>query len=102
MLFILKCQWVEYTDNITVLLELWRMQTQVAFIQETHFQSGKIPKFQNDHYPHVFSSTAPHSKTRGVSILLSGTIPWSLVDQRSDQEGRYVFLKGDLAGRRVT
>lgn len=88
--------------HTTVLLELWRMRTQVAFIQEIHFQSGKIPKFQNDRYPHIFHSIAPDSKKRVVCILLSGTKPWSFVDQRSDQEGRYLFLKGDLAGHWVT
>lgn len=86
----------------TILRELWRMLTQVAFIQETHFQSGKTPKFKDDRYPEVFHSTAQDFKTRGVSILLSGTVPWSYVDQLSDPEGRYLFLKGDLAGRRIT
>lgn len=78
------------------------MRAQVAFIQETHFKSRKIPKLKDDQYPQVLHSTAPESKTRGVSILLSGTGPWSYVDQMSDREGRYLFLKGDLAGRRVT
>lgn len=53
----------------TFLRELWRMLTQITFIQETHFPLGKIPKIQNDRYQFVFHSTAPDSKTRGVSIL---------------------------------
>lgn len=57
-----------------VLRELWRMRTQVAFIQETRFQSGKVPKFKEERYTLVFHSTAQTLKRGGRVSCFQG---WS-------------------------
>lgn len=56
----------------------------------------------NRHFPVTFSSNNPSAKTKGVSILISRSTPFSLRERFSDPEGRLLFVKGSLCGRLYT
>lgn len=84
------------------LAELWRQRPQVAFLQETHFQADKIPKLHSKHFPTVYHSVSPSTKSKGTSILLAKTLPWQLLDLHTDREGRYLFVKGTLQSQMFT
>lgn len=72
------------------------------FLQETHFRTSDIPNLTNKHFTKVFHATTSTSKTKGVSILVNKEKPIVLKQQLCDPEGRYLFLKGTLAGRPTT
>lgn len=77
-----------------LLRDLKRTKMQIAFVQETHFKTGHLPSLKNRDFPHSYHCTNPHSKTKGVSILLSKDIPWQLLDAWDSRDGRYLFVKG--------
>ncbi|KAM5158282.1 protein transport protein Sec61 subunit gamma [Mantella aurantiaca] len=84
------------------LRELKRLHSEVCFLQETHFKIDKIPKFSNHDYPHVYHSGSPVSSAKGVSTLISKHISWKIRDQWSDDEGRLLFVKGEIEGSLYT
>lgn len=82
-----------------LLRELWKQRAKIIFLQETHFCKSRIPKLSDRHYPTVFHSPSADSKSKGVSILLSGALQWETKEVLSDEEGRSIFLKGSLGGK---
>lgn len=88
----------------SVLRELWRARTQVAFIQETHFQVGKVPRFSDRRYAYAYHAPSPIPKSKGVSVLVARSVAWSLSETCIDPEvyARYVMVKGDMWGVQVT
>lgn len=82
--------------------DLHRLKNDLAFIQETHFKGDKFPLLQNKFFPKVYHSTNVSGKSRGVSILISRSIPWTFGDMRAYPEGRFLFLKGTIGGVEVT
>lgn len=82
--------------------DLHRLKTDLAFIQETHFKGDKFPLLQNKFFPKVYHSTNGNAKSRGVSILISRSVPWTYEDKRADPEGRFLFLRGTIGGVEVT
>lgn len=82
--------------------DLKRHRAQIAFVQETHFRSNNVPSLKNRDFPTVYHSTNPEAKTKGVSILIARTVPWTLIDSKIDTLGRYVILKGKLGQNTVT
>lgn len=85
-----------------LLNDLHRHKVKLAFIQETHFKGGSLPILKNKLFPTVYHSTFGTVKSRGVSILISRSVPWKCVDVKTDLEGRYLFLRGDIGGVEVT
>lgn len=71
-----------------------RLKDDICSIQETHFKSAQIQRFTDRRFMGVYHSCAQDSKTRGVSILVGNTVPWTLKDTWSDDEGRMLFVKG--------
>lgn len=67
-----------------------------------HFRADKLPKLQDCTFPTVYHGCSSGSRSRGVSILIRGSIPWQLGDQWSDAEGRALFVKGTLGGSLIT
>lgn len=86
----------------SLLRELRGLHANVAFIQETHFKGESAPTLSNRHFPVTFSNNNPSAKTKGVSILVSKSTPFSLQEKFSDSEGRLLFVKGTLCGRLYT
>lgn len=85
-----------------LLKELKRSRTDVAFMQETHFKTGGLPLLQNRFFPCTYHAQNQTSKSRGVSILISNPVSWSLIDRWLDVNGRFLFLKGHIGGVKVT
>lgn len=99
----LNCRGLNTPEKRTSLLrELKKRNPQVSFLQETHFRTSQIPNLTNTFFPTAFHATAPTSKTKRVFILMHKETPFELHQQLSDPEGRYLFLKGILAGRPIT
>lgn len=81
---------------------LKHMKAHVCFLQETHFRADELPKLQDRTFPSVYHSCLADSRSKGVSILIRGLVPWELGDQWRDTEGRALFVKGTLGGSHVT
>lgn len=47
-------------------------------------------------FPHVYHSCNTDSKTKGVSILIEGSIPWQVIEQWAGADGRMLFVKGKI------
>ncbi|KAM9316158.1 uncharacterized protein PAF06_007135 [Gastrophryne carolinensis] len=85
-----------------VLRELRRLRAQVAFLQETHLKVGRTHNVSNRYYKTQYHSLSPDSKSRGVTILLDGSLPWTHLATLQDPEGRFLFVRGTLFSLRVT
>lgn len=85
-----------------LLNDLKRARADIAFIQETHFKTGAPMCLKNRYFPLTYHATNPSAKSKRVSILLTGKVPWTCQDTRIDAEGRYVFLKGLIGDVLVT
>lgn len=85
-----------------LLYDMRCMKADIILLQETHFKENALPIFKNRFYPVVYHSMYTEAKSRGVSILISAKIPWTLIDTKSDKEGRYLFLKGWIGEVMVT
>lgn len=73
----------------------------IVCIQETHFLTDKTPKLSDKVFPKAFHATNKQSKTKGVFILISKNTPFQITDSLSDQEGRYLFLKGTIKSKPI-
>lgn len=85
-----------------LLADLRRGKTHVAFLQETHFRADSIPRLTNGAFPMAYHSVSPISKSKGVSIILAGSVPWVFEAQRADEQGRFLLLKGRVSDLWVT
>lgn len=57
-----------------------------------------MPKLHNADFPMVYHASNKLSKSKGVSILIFSNLPLVVLDTLADQDRRYLFLKGKLAG----
>ncbi|CAH2248181.1 Hypothetical predicted protein [Pelobates cultripes] len=71
-------------------------------LQETHFRSGATPTLQNKSYPTNHFCNHPTARKAGVAILLSTELEFQVLDTVTDTQGRYLFLKGTIAGKLYT
>lgn len=85
-----------------VLHDLKRMRVDVAFLQETHFRDDRLPLLRNRYFPLTYHATNIFAKSKGVSITISGKVPWKCSDTLVDAGGRCLFLKGTIGVVRVT
>lgn len=85
-----------------LLIDLKCSRTDVAFVQETNFKASGLLLLQNRFFPCGYHACNEEEKSKGVSILIPGRIPWSLMDRCSDTNGHYLFLKGQIGGIKVT
>lgn len=51
------------------------------------------PSFLHKHFPKFFTANA-ENKTKGVAILFSKNVPFTLTQEIKDPHGRYLLLKG--------
>lgn len=73
---------------------LIKLKADICFIQETHLtNSEQQPNIK--HYHKIFSSTF-NSKQRGVSILVSKTIPFALHKTAIDPDGRFIIINAAI------
>ncbi|CAH2282968.1 Hypothetical predicted protein [Pelobates cultripes] len=79
-----------------LLWELSSSRTSVAMIQETHFKLGSEQALKDRRFPSVYFASHPLGKKAGVAILFSQGTPFVVLDQKTDPEGRYLFVKGQI------
>lgn len=90
-------------EKRSLLLNQFRkLHIQFAFLQETHFQTGKVPRFIDKQFTLHFLATNPDTKSKGVLILIRTDIDLQLQDTLADPEGRFLFVKGSVKGRPIT
>lgn len=75
--------------------DLRKGRTQVAFLQETHFRGGSIPKLTNGAFPTVYHSVSLISKSKGVSILLVKSVPADVRGAATRCAGSFSPSEGD-------
>lgn len=85
-----------------LLNDMRSLKADIIQLQETHFREKTFPILKNRYFPTVYHATNSEATSRGVSILISANLPWSLIDTIADPGGRFLFLKGMLGGVKVT
>lgn len=77
-------------------------KSDIIFLHETHFKTESTPKLSNARYPTSLHATNQASKSKGVSIIFAKHCPFQISDTCTDQEGRYIFIKGSLHRKPIT
>ena len=72
-----------------VLTQLKKLQTDIAFLQETHLTTQEHKKLRREWVGHVLSF---NSKAREVAILTNKNIPVTIGETIIDPAGRYVLV----------
>lgn len=76
--------------------DLKHLHADIAFLMETHFRDDKLPIIRNRFFPVTYHSTNPVAKSKSVSIVISGKVPWACLHTLIDSRGRFLFLKGTI------
>uniref|UniRef100_A0A8C5PT54 Reverse transcriptase domain-containing protein n=1 Tax=Leptobrachium leishanense TaxID=445787 RepID=A0A8C5PT54_9ANUR len=84
------------------LTDLHRQGGEIVFLQETHFRADVAPSLNSRYYSQNFYSNYGASKARGVAILLARHIPFTVIQQQQDANGRFLFVKGTLGNQKIT
>uniref|UniRef100_A0A8C5QMT7 exodeoxyribonuclease III n=1 Tax=Leptobrachium leishanense TaxID=445787 RepID=A0A8C5QMT7_9ANUR len=84
------------------LRDFQKARASVVFIQESHFREGAAPRLTNSWFPIGFFSNNAVAKSKGVAILFHKSVPFVQQATLSDKDGRYVMVKGEIAGRKYT
>lgn len=82
--------------------ELRRLEGEIVFIQETHLTQSSQLYLASPQFPFVYSSNSNSTKKCGVAIIISKKLPWQFMEMRSDEDGRWVAVKGKIYGKLVT
>uniref|UniRef100_H3A4B2 Uncharacterized protein n=1 Tax=Latimeria chalumnae TaxID=7897 RepID=H3A4B2_LATCH len=88
------------TKRYKILSHLSKMQCDVSFLQETHLIPSEVLKLRTRWVGQVYSSSFS-SKRNGVCILISKKTPFVELETESDEEGRFVIVRGLLKGMEV-
>uniref|UniRef100_A0A6I8Q0W0 exodeoxyribonuclease III n=1 Tax=Xenopus tropicalis TaxID=8364 RepID=A0A6I8Q0W0_XENTR len=79
-----------------------KVKAKIIMLQETHFKENHVPITQVNHFPQIFYSNNPVKKATGVMTLIHKDIPFKLQDKLSDNEGRFLLIKGEIASLKIT
>uniref|UniRef100_A0A803K2U2 exodeoxyribonuclease III n=1 Tax=Xenopus tropicalis TaxID=8364 RepID=A0A803K2U2_XENTR len=74
----------------------------IVILQETHFRKEAPPMHKLGTYSQWFYSNNSQQKTRGVAIAIRNTVDFKLQTTLSDQNGRYLIIKGLLYHSKCT
>ncbi len=77
---------------------LKRDNIQIALLQETHLNNKEHQKLCRDWVGQIYYYSFS-TKSCGVCILLHKNLPFTLITQDSDEEGRIIFIKGLLSSQ---
>lgn len=69
----------------------------IILLQETHFPNSYTPTFLYHRYPNFYLANTD-TKKRGVAILFSKQTSFTHSQTIKDKEGRYILVKGLIAG----
>lgn len=74
-----------------VMAYLKKYTTHICILQETHLVGRKVLSLKKPWVGHYYHSTYS-GYARGVSILIHIALSYSLLDVKTDSEGRYVLI----------
>lgn len=86
---------------MAVVSHLKKEDVSIAFLQETHLEDMDNAKLQSSWVGQIFA-TSYSSFSRGVAILISKNLAFMSLECVKDNQGRYVIVKGVLAGKELT
>ena len=78
-----------------------QQKCQILFIQETHFVKENINKI-NQIVMQIVIIASETLISRGVSILISKQVEYSIIDTHQDSEGRILILNIELDNKKYT
>uniref|UniRef100_A0A1A7ZMF0 Endonuclease/exonuclease/phosphatase domain-containing protein n=1 Tax=Nothobranchius furzeri TaxID=105023 RepID=A0A1A7ZMF0_NOTFU len=84
-----------------VLTFLKRQKIDIALLQETRLSDLEHSKLKRDWVGQVYFSSHSQNK-RGTAILIKRNIPFTLLHDVRDPEGRFILIKGLIFGRPFT
>uniref|UniRef100_A0A8C5MAV6 exodeoxyribonuclease III n=1 Tax=Leptobrachium leishanense TaxID=445787 RepID=A0A8C5MAV6_9ANUR len=90
------------TKRHIALREFLKLRASVVLIQETHFALDKAPSLRNHHFPTGYFGNCKDGKVRGTPILFSRHVPFTLLDTKYDEGGRYTLVKGTIGSQTYT
>lgn len=76
-----------------MLYSLHKLKVEIILFQETDFCLDAIPTLCNRYHSTWFHSTYSGSRSRGVPIAIHKSLPYQVLAQQTDPEGRCIFLK---------
>lgn len=81
-----------------VLAKLKKEGIDIAFLQETHMSDTEHLNLKRYGFRHVYSASNGSKHTRGVAILISGSVVYEHLSAIKDKEGRFILIKGKING----
>lgn len=90
------------SKRFQVLYSLHKQKVGIALFQETHFRTDHIPNLRNKYYTTWFHDSYGYSKARGVSIAIHRTIPYQILEEWRNRDGRAILLKLNIYGKKYT
>ncbi|CAH2224145.1 Hypothetical predicted protein [Pelobates cultripes] len=70
--------------------------------KETHLKVDGNLLLKNRHYPLNFYSNHPTMRKTGTAILIAANLQFAVTNKLTDADGRYLFVKGEMAGKTYT
>uniref|UniRef100_A0A6I8S7H8 Reverse transcriptase domain-containing protein n=1 Tax=Xenopus tropicalis TaxID=8364 RepID=A0A6I8S7H8_XENTR len=92
----------EPVKRAQILRECMKSKAMIVMLQETHFKEKHTPKIAIKTYPQVYMSNNPIKKATGVLTLIHKDLPFIHTDTLSDNEGRFLLIKGKLVDQMCT
>lgn len=71
-------------------------------LQETHLNAIKHKKLRRLGFSKIYYSSYKMGHRRGVATLISHKIPFELISESKDKEGRYSLITGKNDGSTIT
>lgn len=85
-----------------VFAKLKKERSHVVFLQETHLSQQGHKKLTRFGFRNTYFSSYKKGPKRGVAILISNSVNFEIIKETSDNEGRYVIVKGKLDNSLIT
>lgn len=84
-----------------VLSHLKSLAADIIFLQETHLKLDSKDKLKCRWIENIYQSNFS-VKARGVAILIQKGVPFKLKTLKTDKEGRYIILSGEMHSFPIT
>lgn len=85
-----------------ILSKMKKENAQIVLLQETHLTSAEHEKLKRMGFSRVYYSSYKSGHRRGVAILISQKVPFEILSEVSDKEGRYIVISGKIDDTTIT